>query len=406
MIRHFRVLCIAACSLLSAMIGLLIVACSGGGGSSVGGGSGNATEGVVKLFLGKVQVPMFDSIIVDVSAADMASIHVSKKTLDENLKIEGIPQGETRKFEIKIYADSGALVQKGEAIADIKAGESITIPIKLEALAGFLRLEVPIGITNSTGVSSGKLFLDDLEFDMQIENGKGVFNTNSLPLDTDFSMRIELKDETGEILFTGSKNISLSSISQTETMQSQSNRGSVILELSASSTGSSQGVVTLPSNSRPPEKYGEVFFTEIYVDPKASGDNFEYLEIYNATLDTLELSTCRVARNRSTTANSYRFNMPENLILPPAEFLFFGRDSVVLASFNYNGFTLANSEQSLGFFCGNSVIDSLYYTTSAENKFPITRGKAMQLPLANYEIRALGSSWCLGFSPGEDAVCQ
>jgi len=403
MIRHFCILCIAACGLWSAMIGLLVVACSGGG-SSGGGGSGNATEGTVKLFLGKLQVPMFDSIIVDVSASDMASIHVSKKNLDENLKIEGIPQGETRKFEVKIYADSGVLVQKGEAIADIKADESITIPIKLEALVGFLKLEIPIGFTNNTGVTSGKLFLDDMEFDMTIENGKGVFNTSSLPLDKDFSMRIELKDETGEVLFTGSKNVSLSSISQTETMQSQSNRGSVILELSASSAGSSQGVVTLPSNSRPPKNYGDVFFTEIFADPKTNGNEFEYLEIYNATLDTLELSSCRIARDGNTTANTYKFDMPSNLTLAPMEFLFFGRDSVQNAHFNYKGLTLVNAGQSLGIFCDKSVIDSIYFS-KAEN-FPLKTGTAMQLPIANYENRALGSSWCLGFSPGEDAVCQ
>jgi len=402
MIRHFCVLCIAAFSFWSAMFGLLFVACSGGG--SGGGGSGNATEGNVKLFLGKLQVPMFDSISVVVSAADMASIHVSKKTLDENLKIEGIPEGETRKFEVKIYADSGVLVQKGEAIADIKAGESITIPLKLEALVGFLSLEIPLGFTNSTGVSSGKLYLDDMEFDMQIENGKGIFNTGSLPLDKDFNIRIELKDENGEILFTGSKNITLSSISQTETMQSQSTRGSVILELSASSAGSSQGQVTLPSNSRPPKNYGDVFFTEIFADPKTNGNDFEYLEIYNSTIDTLKLSGCRIARDRNTTANTYKFDMPDNLTLAPMEFLFFGRDSVKNAHFYYKGLTLANTGQSLGIFCDKTVIDSIYFS-KAEN-FPLKTGTAMQLPIKNYESRTLGSSWCLGFSPGEDAICK
>jgi len=336
----------------------------------------------------------------------MAAIHISRNSLGENINIEGVPEGENRKFKVKVYADAGVLVQEGEATADIKAGEGITIPINLKTLFGFLILEIPLGIINNTGVRSGKLFLNDLEFDMKIENGKGIFNTNSLPLDKEFNMRIELKNAIGEILFTGSKNISLSSILQTETMQSQSTRGSVILELSASSGGSTQGIVTIPSNFRSPENYGDIFFTELYVDPKASGDDFEYLEIYNATIDTLNLSTCRVARNRSTTANTYMFKMPENLILLPAEFLIFGRDSVAGANFNYKGLTLANSEQSLGIFCGNSVIDSIYYSTKTENKFPITRGTAMQLPLANYATRTQGSSWCLGFSPRQDALCK
>ncbi len=177
-----------------------ILACS-----QVSGDKEQPENSGVNLFLGKLQVPFFDSISVDVSAKDMATIHISRAFLGENINIEGIPKGETRKFEVKIYADSGVLVQKGEAIADIKEGESITIPIKLEALVGFLRLEVPLGFTNNAGVSSGKLFLDDLEFNMKIENGKGIFTTGSLPLDKEFSMRIELKDDKGEILFTVQK---------------------------------------------------------------------------------------------------------------------------------------------------------------------------------------------------------
>jgi len=407
MLRHFCILCIAACSLWAALIGLFVAACSGGGGS---GGGGGETGGTVKLFLGKLSVPMFDSISVDISADDMASIHISKKTLEDNLKIGGIPEGEDRRFEVKIYADSGKLVQKGDAIADIIADESITVPITLKALFGFLRLEIPLGLTNSTEVGSGKLFIDNMVFDMKFETGKGVFNTGALPLNSGLQLKIELYDKDGKVLFKGEKDITLDSISQTETIQLISTKGSVILELIASSKGPTQLLAMFPAimyEKRAPKNYGDLFFTEIYADPKANGDNFEYLEIYNATIDTLELSNCRIARDRSTTASTYRFDMPDNLILPPMEFLFFGRDSVEDAHFNYKGLTLTNTGQSLGIFCDSSVIDSIYFSNKVEeNKFPLKRGTAMQLPLSNYKIRTLGSSWCLGFSPKEDAICQ
>jgi hypothetical protein len=380
-----------------------IVACSHGGGDR----EQHESSGV-SLFLGKLQVPLFDSISVKVSGSDMADIHISKNSLEGSLKIEGIPQGEARKFEVKIYADSGTLVQKGIATADIIAGENITVPITLEALFGFLRLEIPLGFTNNTGVNSGKLFLENMEFDMKFENGKGIFNTNYQPLNKILELRIELKNANGEILFIGSKSLSLSSISQTETMQLQSIQGSAILELTASSEEPTQFLAMLPSISRPPENYGDVFFTEIFADPKTYGEPFEYIEIYNATIDFLELSGCRIATNRNakTTAPTTRFDMPENLILPPMKFLFLGRDSVENADFNYEKFSLGNSTQSLGIFCGNFVIDSLYYSINVENKFPLKRGTAMQLPLKNYETREFGSSWCLGFSPGQDASCQ
>jgi len=396
MLRHFCILCIAACSLWSAVLGLLLVACSGG--SSGGDGSMDRS---VKLFLGKIQVPMFDSISVDVSAADMENIHISKKTLEDNLKIEGIPQGETRKFEVKIYADSGILVQKGEAIADIKADESITVPISLNALFGFLRLEIPLGFTNNTGVSSGKLFLEDMEFDMKFENGKGVFNTSSLPLNKNLNLRIELKDVNGKILFIGSKIISLSSISQTETIQLQSDRGSATLELTPDTVGSTQILVMLPAKSRPPKDYGDIFFTEIYANTPASEDNFQYMELYNSTSDTLLLSNnCKLVRMDNGTEHKIT-----NLSIPPTSYAIIGRNSVLDKDYS-SSFALLKTTMSLGLFCGNSAIDTLTYSSKGDNSFPMKTGIAIQLPLGNYSTHALGSSWCSGFSPRENAICQ
>jgi hypothetical protein len=345
---------------------------------------------------------MFDSISVDISAVDMASIHISKKTLEDNLKIEGIPQGETRKFKVKIYADSGVLVQIGEAVADIKSDENITIPIKLEALFGFLRLEIPFGFTNNTGVSSGKLFLENMEFNMKFENGKGIFNTNSLPLDKELNLRIELKAVDGKLLFTGSKKLILSSILQTETIQLQSSQGTVTLELTGGSAGSLQVLAVLPAKSRPPKDYGDVFFTEIYASTPSGDDNSQYMELYNSTSDTLKLldKHCKIVRTDNGTKHEIT-----DLTIPPMSYAIIGRSNVLNKDYP-SSFALLKTTMSLGLFCGDSAIDTLTYSSKGDNPFPIKTGAAIQLPLENYDIHELGSSWCSGFSPREDAICQ
>jgi hypothetical protein len=379
------------------------LSCSSGGGKS----DGNEENASVSLFLGKLQVPSFDSISVRVSAANMESIRVSVNSIKDNIKIDGIPIGESRKFEVTIYADYGKAVQKGEAVADIYANQTITIPISLTALYGFIKIEVPLGIANNTGINSGKLIIGNLEFSMQIENGKGIFNTTALPLNQLLMLRIDLKNINGETIFIGQKEITLSAILQTETMQLQSTRGSVVLELNANSDRPSQILAILPiSVSRKPENYGDLFFTEIFANPKTYGDDFEYMEIYNATLDTLELSWCRIAKTITSTKDAERLDMPEELILPPMEFLYFGRDSTLNADFNYTDFVLTNVGQSLGFFCGNNIIDTLRFSANGENPFPLAQKKAMQLPISNFATRTSGSSWCYGFSPKEDANCQ
>jgi len=402
MLRHFCILGIAACSLWSAVIGLLLVACTGGGG-----GGGSESEGTVKLFLGKLQVPKFDSISVDVSGDDMASIHLSKKSLEDKIEIKGIPQGEYRMFEVKIYADSGKLVQEGNATVEIKADETIIIPISLEANYGFLRLEIPLGFINNTGVSSGKMLLDMiLEFDMEFENGKGVFNTGALPLNENLSLNIKLYNKNRELLFEGDEEITLNSISQTKTMQLHSNAGSAILELITSSEVPTQIFAMLPESahkSRPPEKYGEIFFTEIYTNPASTEDDyFQYMELYNSTSDTMELSkNCKIVRMDNGTKHDIT-----DLKIPPMDYAIIGRSKVLDKDYSCGSFALLKTAMRLGLFCGDSAIDTLAYSSKGDNQFPLAKGIAMQLPLKNYENRALGESWCPGFSPREDAICQ
>jgi hypothetical protein len=94
------------------------------------------------------------------------------------------------------------------------------------------------------------------------------------------------------------------------------------------------------------------------------------------------------------------------LVLPPIDYIILGRNSVLNANFNYGSYALLKTGQSLGFFCGDLTIDTLTYSKSGDNVFPLAKGKAMQLPLAYYSNRTQGESWCFGFSPKTDAICQ
>jgi hypothetical protein len=383
---------------------LSVLACSKSDGES------HNEDGSIKLFLGKLDVPMFDSISVHISAPDMNDIHISEISIRDNLKIDGIPYGENRQFEVEIYADSGKLVLRGDAAADIVQGETPLIPIALTALAGFLRLEVPLGIPNNTGIHSGIMSINGLEYRMKFEDGKGFFITNSLDLEEDFEIRVELYDSKGEILFQGDETIFISSFMQTATIKLYLTKGSAILELQAASEGQIQILAVLPADAfgsaRTPKNFGDLFFTEIFADP-AEGNDYQYMELYNPTFDTLQLKNCRIARNIGLVDGSgNRIKIDKDLILPPINYIILGRKDVDNANYSYGTYNLLKTSQSLGFFCGDFTIDSLTYSKSGDNIFPLAKGKAMQLPLANYKTRTRGSSWCFGASPGTDAICQ
>jgi hypothetical protein len=149
-----------------------------------------------------------------------------------------------------------------------------------------------------------------------------------------------------------------------------------------------------------------LFFTEISANP-TEGTNFQYMELYNITLDTLQLKGCKIARDQEYSGSTGKLVL-NDLILPPMEHIVLGRSSVISADYNYGSFQLLLTGQSLGLFCGDSAIaiDTLTYSNKGDNIFPLEKGRAMQLPLANYENRSLGKSWCFGFSPKSDAICQ
>ena len=316
--------------------------------------------GGVNLFLGRVQVPMLDSVSVLVYGDDMEDVRTSANSIAENIKINGIPIGEARHFEVKVYADKGKLVQSGVADADIKSNETITIPIKLYPLMGFLKIEVPLGLANLEEIHSGTLFLDELEYTMKIEKGKGIFNTGALEFKT-YNLKIELKDINNRIAFAAEKTLQLNSDLQNETILLESKRASVILEISQG--GSEKEITaTLPGSTlRKPMFSGDVLFAEIFANPGPNKDSLEYLKIYNATLDTLNLLDCTVGKNSEKNTVTTSFKIEEELAVPPMKYSLLGREHVLNADYYYTGLKLSNSGQSLVFFCDDVVADSLYY---------------------------------------------
>ncbi|MCL2260529.1 MAG: hypothetical protein FWC15_04140 [Fibromonadales bacterium] len=382
MIRHFFVL----------FLGVCIAACSSNGSS----GNEEQHGGSARLVLGRLQIPLFDSVTVHVYAEDMENMRISANSVSENIKIDGIPLGEYRKFEVKVYADKGKEVLKGEATTNIVANQTASILIPLTALYGFLRLEIPLGLANSENIHSGTLFLDSRQFQMQIETGKGIFNTGALPINQTFNLRIELKDQNDKVLFYGEKSVKISAIRQTEIVPLYSTMGSITLELETSALEPLQILAVLPtSKTRTPQHYGDLFFTEFRTSP----DSYEYMEIYNATLDTLELSNCRVAKTRTSSEGQSRFSISKYLAFPPMEFLLLGRELVEDADFNYTKFILTDDGQTIIFFCDDLVIDSL-----VTNQFPL-KTRRIHLPISNFMYRDKESSWCAGFSPKQDAEC-
>jgi len=408
------------CALLFSLLSL--AACGGGDESH----SPILERGSARLLLGKNSVPFFDSLVVEVDGDSMDSRHFQFSSILTDLRLDDLPPGEARSFSVRVYADGGQLVQQGESVADLRSGEETSLTILLVAVAGFLQVEVVLGLENPYGVVSGNLVLrapDGAErsVSMQISEGKGFFATGALPLGTEFDMQVELYGADGKILFSGNRKVRIADLLQRETLLLHSAQGGAVLKIELAASEPVQILAALPgSQRRIPVRSGEVFLSEFLPYPKTSGDEFEYFELYNSTLDTLALGSCALGRSRSSAGATSLLPLPTELLLPPMSFVVLGRDSVVRAEHRYSGFIMSNSGQSLALFCGTLLLDSLTYASSTDslNPFPLEVGKSLQLPLSNWKNRQRGSSWCAGGdslwlgsllvrgSPGLDAACN
>lgn len=394
-------------------------------GGDGGGGAVLPTRCEARILLGKESVPLFDSLVVLVSSSDMTSMHFLFSDLQEELKLTDLPPGTDRTFKVQVFADGGQMVQQGEVVSDLPSGEPVTLNMVLLALAGFLRIEVPLGFDNSAGIVAGSMVLKssgqpDKTYVLQIVDGKGFFLTGALPLNTDFMLQIDLIDTGNVILFNGTRSLRLASLLQNESLALKSTRGEANLVLTLASGEPMQILASLPvAQLRVPVKEHEVLFTELFPYPKTSGDDYEFMELYNTTLDTLDLSGCIIGKTRTSSGATAALSMPTGTLLAPMAYWVLGRDSVSFAQYRYTSFVLSNSGQSLLLHCAGLVLDSLTYALPSDlvNPFPLVAGASMQLPLRNWQSRALGASWCAGEdsvsvgglpalgSPGKDALC-
>ncbi len=394
-------------------------------GGDGGGGAVLPTRSEARILLGKESVPLFDSLVVLVSSSDMTSMHFLYSDLQEELKLTDLPPGTDRTFKVQVFADGGQMVQQGEVVSDLPSGEPVTLNIALQALAGFLRVEVPLGFDNSAGIVAGSMVLKssgqpDKTYALQIVDGKGFFLTGALPLNTDFTLQIDLTDAGNGVLFNGTRSLRLASLLQNESLALKSTRGEANLILTLASGKPMQILASLPvAQLRIPVKEHEVLITELFPYPKTSGDDYEFMELYNTTLDTLDISGCSIGKTRTSSGATAALSMPTGTLLAPMSYWVLGRDSVSFAQYRYTSFVLSNSGQSLVLHCAGILLDSLTYALPSDlvNPFPLVAGASMQLPLRNWQSRALGASWCAGEdsvnvgglpalgSPGKDALC-
>ena len=383
-----------------ALSAVTLAACSKGSSSeTVAYAEGNTAK--VMLNLNYREVPLMDSLVLDCYGAD--TLHLVKGPSDRQLELDLFPH-EHWMFSAKLYAN-GNLMQKGEVETRLEAGKTTEVSLKMHSLAGFIYLRIPLGFGNPANIAYGQMELQSPDslytYLLEMEGSEGVFRTDLLPLEKTYALKITLYDTQDNSIYQVEDSLFLSQETPVPSLELKSLRGKVQLSLDFSSEVNLEAVLNLPAGRKHPGK-NELVISEFFSSPlKTDSSQYEFIEVYNGSIDTLLLGGCTIGTG-STGSKAWEITARE---IPPGTFLVFGDTSANTPEVFRNTATwgdLTNTKSSIVLQCDGTVLDSLFYSNAdslqaiPNYSSPSKNPQSSQLDIALWENRNDGIAWSLG----------
>ena len=361
------------------------------------------------------EAPLLDSLVLDCYGTD--TLHLVHSADEPNFSLDVFPS-EHWKFKAKLYAN-GELMQMGEVETSLAAGGNATLSIQLHPIVGFVYVEIPVGLKNDAGITSGIMKLSSkngkIEIPMETNADKIIFRSGMLKLGYDYDVEIELSDSNGNAIYKLKDKFTLSEDSPVPNLSLDALRSEVSLSIQAASPKEISITLPLKAGYRKPSDR-DILITEFFAGPnKRDSMQYEFVEIYNGTIDTLILDDCEIG---ITSSNSTKFHPLTTSEIPPHKALVLGDVSspntppLFLNTDSWSD--IAATKGSIVFRCDGIVLDSLYYASVIDslhtNVVPVAatgKNKSTQLDIELWMNKSDSTAWCLEApTPGEISFCN
>lgn len=368
----------------------------------------------VSIELAYTAAPRLDSIVLDCIGAD--TLHIVHDSKDSSFELDLFPH-DRWVLSAKLYANGG-LMQEGEVVTKIEAGSAVDVTIPLHAIVGFVYVEIPLGFGNPAGVASGSLSLttDDTSYSykMTMDGVNAVFASGMLPLGKTYEIKLLLKDSEGKTIYSLQDSFLLTEDSPVPEFTVKSIRSKVQLAISTADEVNKEFSLRLPGHFRYPS-VGDIVVTEVFtaVNTKDSSQ-YEFVELYNGSLDTLSLEGCTVGTN--SVASSSCAIVPGRI--NPGDILVLGElgERTPEAYRNTEKWkALGNTKGSIVLQCMGVILDTLYYADKPDSLHAEVipamgsskYGQSSQLNIRKWQKRDKADSWCLSEpTPGKLDYCE
>ena len=360
--------------------------------------------------------PLLDSLVLDCYGAD--TLHYVHSTDSALFNMDLFPS-DNWTFKAQIYAN-GALMQKGELSTKLEAGAIEDLSIQMHPIVGFIWVEIPTGLRNESGITSGTMILsskdDHYEIPMQESTGKVFFKSDMLKLGVEYDVQITLSDSTGSAIYSLSDKFLLTEDSPVPNLSLNSLRSKVSLSIKAADERYVEITLPLKAGYRKP-KADDLLITEYFSAPGTKDSSlYEFVEIYNGSIDTLLLDDCTIGLGSATSIKRFALTATEII---PGQALVLGdaaSEKTPAQHINTDGWSaMTNSSGAVVLQCNGETLDSLYYASAPDslhsNVVPaVGSGKynqSGQLNIDRWKVRSDSSAWCLGSpTPGELNFCN
>lgn len=370
----------------------------------------------VSLSLKYSAPPLLDSLVLDCYGAD--TLHLVHSTDNAHFDMDLFPS-DNWKFRAKIYAN-GALMQMGELETKLTAGTEASLSIQMHPVVGFVYVEVPLGLKNDAGVASGKMTLSttDKLYDIPMETTTEglVFKSGMLELGHEYKVEIALLDSEGKEIYKLSDKFTLTEDSPVPSLTLNSLRSSVSVSVQAAEERHIEITLPLKASYRSPRSE-DLLITEYFSAPDSKDSaQFEFVEIYNGSIDTLILEDCTIGFTSSSSMRHIPLTASE---IAPRQALVLGdpgNDKTNPLFVNTDGwFAMGNSKGSIVLKCNGETLDSLYYANETDSlhthvvpAIGLSKyGLSAQLNIEAWQSRKDSTAWCLGNpTPGELKFCE
>ena len=376
---------------------------------------GSAATSNVALRLEYGNIPLLDSLVLDCYGTD--TLHFAHSTGEPTFSMDLFPS-DSWKFKASLYAN-GALMQMGEIETKLDAGSSTSLAIQMHPIVGFVYIDVPLGLKNEAGIADGKMTLKSetvqYETTMRQTTESAVFKSGMLKLGISYDITLELYNGEGIAIYRLSDKFMLTEDSPVPDFSLNSLRSKVAISVQAAQERNLEITLPLKAGFRKPAA-ADMLITEFFSTPnKSDSSQYEFVEIYNGSIDTLDLDNCSIGITNSNAIRTLPLTATE---IAPMHALVIGdalNANTPLAYINTeNWYDIVSTKGSVVLWCNGETLDSLYYAPDTDslhlNVVPSAGSKngiSTQLNIEKWKDRSDSTAWCLGKpSPGAVKFCE